>query len=178
MTDSKAKCRRQRAVSSSKPWSPQTKSSLTWFTVEMLQLRALGYYINVLGNKDWTVCVKSCLQVLPVEGRRVSLGLTAKHHLSAILSRFKGKHHTARLFGEHGPQQDSASWVENQQNCISFDVLVSLKANVYIFLLKSRFWRLREEGKQCCSREGWIKINSMFGMDPRPCEQSPWAFFI
>lgn len=65
--------------------------------------------------------------MLPVEGWRVSLGLTAKHHLSAILPRSKGKDHTAGLFGEHGPQQDSASWVENQHKYISVHVLVSMK---------------------------------------------------
>lgn len=86
--------------------------------------------------------MKPSLQVLPVEGRRVPLGLTAEHHLSAILARLKGKHHTARLLGEHRPQQDSASWVENQQNYISFDVLVSLKTHFHIFLRASRFWGL------------------------------------
>ncbi len=84
--------------------------------------------------------------MLPVEGRWVSLGFTAEHHLSAILARLKGKHHTARLFGERRPHQDSwVSWVENQQNCISFDVL-DLKTNFYIFLLVSRFRRLTVEG--------------------------------
>ena len=71
--------------------------------------------------------------MLPVKGRWVSLGLTAKHHLSAILARLKGKHHTARLLAEHGPQQDSTSCVGNQQNYLSFDVLVSLKTTINIY---------------------------------------------
>ena len=93
---------------------------------------------RLLHNKH--VCIKPCLEVLPVEGRWVSLGLTAEHHLSAILARLKGKHHAAGLFGEHRPQQDAASWVENQHNYISFDVLVRLKTNFHIFfLLTSRY---------------------------------------
>lgn len=61
--------------------------------------------------------------VLPVNGLGVSLGFAAKHHISVVLSRFEGKHHTAGLFGEHGSQQDCTSWVENQQKDVSFDVL-------------------------------------------------------
>lgn len=78
----------------------------------------------------------------------MSLGLTAEHHLSAILARLKGKHHTAGLFGEHGSQQDSTTWVEKQQNYISFDVLVSMKTNFHIFLSASRYRRLTEEGSK------------------------------
>lgn len=97
----------------------------------MLHLKALiKFYVK-------TVCIKPFLEVLPVKGWWMSLSLTAKHHLSAVLSRLKGKHHTAGLFGELRPQQDSTSWVENQQNYISFDVLVSLKTNFHIFLLAS-----------------------------------------
>lgn len=76
------------------------------FSPQMLPLKALEYYLKVLRNKN---SVHEAMQVLPVEGLWVSLGLTAKHHLSAILARLKGKHHTARLFGEHRPQQDSAA---------------------------------------------------------------------
>lgn len=71
--------------------------------------------------------------MLPVEGWRVSLGLAAEHHLSSILARMKWEHHTAGLFGECGPQLDSTSCAENQQNSISFDVAVSLKTNFHIF---------------------------------------------
>lgn len=138
----------QRAIRSTNPqFSQGNKSSLPWFLVQMLHLKALGYYLKVLHNKKQTVCIMRCLQVLPVEGRRVSLGLAAKHHLSAILARLKGKHHTAGLFGEHGPQQDSASWVENQQNCISFDVPVRLKTNFHIFFLLANRYRRLTEGR-------------------------------
>ncbi|TNN87715.1 hypothetical protein EYF80_002062 [Liparis tanakae] len=81
---------------------------------------------NLKNHTLMTKPVKQCLERLPVEGWRVSLGLTAKHHLSAILPRLKGKDHTAGLFGEHRPQQDSASWVENQHKYISFHVLTRL----------------------------------------------------
>ncbi len=134
MLQAASSSKQQRAIRSTNPqFSQGNKSSLAWFLVQMLQLKALGYYPKVLRNEKRTVCIKPCLQLLPVEGRWVSLGLTAKHHLSAILARLKGKHHTAGLFGEHGSQQDSATWVENQQNRISFDVLVSLKTNFHIF---------------------------------------------
>lgn len=99
------------------------------------------------------MCIKLCLQVLPVEGLRVSLGLTAKHHLSAILARLKGKHHTARLFGEHRPQQDSTSCVGDQQNYISFDVLVSLKTTFNIY---------RKQIENSAAQE---EVESLFGMD-------------
>lgn len=107
----------------------------------MLPTKASGCELMVRGNQN------KSLQVLPVEGWRVSLGLAAEHHFSAILARFKGKHDTAGLFGEHGPQQDSTSWMENQQNCISLDVLESLETNFYVFLPVSRFQRFYREGR-------------------------------
>lgn len=90
---------------------------------------------------------KPCLQMLPVKGWWVSLGFTAKHHLSANLSGLNGKHHTAWLFGEHGPQQDSTSWMGNKKKKknISFDVLVSRKTTLNISLLASRCWKLTAE---------------------------------
>lgn len=121
------------------------KFSPAWFLVQMLDLTALGYYLKVLGNKNLKVCIKSCLQVLPVEGWWVSLGLTAEHYLSAILARLKGKYHTAGLFGEHGPLQDSTSWLENQQNCISFDVLLWLRKQ---FCLQVDFEGLQRKGSK------------------------------
>lgn len=92
--------------------------------------------------------MKLCLQLLPVEGWWVSLCLTAEHHLSAVLTKLKGKYHSPGLFGEHRPQQDSTSWMENQQNCISFDVLGKPETNFHIFMLVSRFQRLVDEGNE------------------------------
>lgn len=115
MIDSKAKrCRQWAAVNDKVHISQGNKACVTYFLVQMLHLKARGYYLRAL-PKNQTVYIKPCLQVLPVEGWWVSLGLAAEHHLSAVLARLKGKHHTARLLGEHGPQQDAASWVENQQ---------------------------------------------------------------
>lgn len=117
--------------------------------------------------------------MLPVKGRWVPLGLTAEHHLSAILARLKGKHHTARLFGEHRPQQDSASWVENQQNYISFDVLVSPKTHFHFFLRANRFQRLTLEESKWKTELLKKRLNHNKSLVwVRPCEQSPWAFFI
>ena len=56
-----------------------------------------------------------CSILLPVEGHGVSLGLAAENHLSAILAGSKGKHHTARLFGEDGAQLDSTSCVGGER---------------------------------------------------------------
>lgn len=93
-------------------------------------------------QKPREVCVGSSRPVSPVEGRRVSLGLAAEHHLSSILSRMKWEHHTAGLFGERGPQQDFTSCTDKQQNSISFDVAVSLETNFHFFFFFSSFFSL------------------------------------
>lgn len=103
---------------------------------------------------------KWCGSASPVEGCWVPLGLAAEHHLSSVLAGMKWEHHTARLFGERGPQQDSTSCTEKQQSSISFDVAVDLETNFHIHPpplpppLFSRFPRLpgrrvRKEEAKC-----------------------------
>lgn len=92
----------------------------------------------------------------------MSLGLAAEHHLSSILSRMKWEHHTAGLFGERGPQQDSTSCTDKQQNGISFDVAVGLETNFHFFFfffppLFSRFPRL--PGRRVWKRKPSVKLN-------------------
>ena len=123
MTDSEAKRCRQRAAASHKvlesPCFPRAMNPVSLrFLVQMVHLNAPGYYLQVLRHKNHTrvTCIKLCLRVLPVEGQGVSLGLTAKHHLSAVFASLKGEHHAARLFGEHRPKLDSTSCLGKQKN--------------------------------------------------------------
>ena len=123
-----------------------------------------------------------CRQMLPVEGWWMSLSLTAKHHLSANLSRLNGKHHAAWLFGEHGPQQDPTSWVENQKNDISFDVLVSPQNHFKHFSAgkqMSKAYSGRTKGRKSAAH---VKGESLyciypFGMDPSAMLAKPMSIF-
>lgn len=111
------------------------------------------------------MCVKSSRSASPVEGCWVPLGLAAEHHLSSVLAGMKWEHHTAGLFGERGPQQDSTSCTKKQQSSISFDVAVDLETNFHVFSpffffhllpLFSRFPRLL--GRRVWKRKPSVKL--------------------